>query len=190
MLRSASAVDPGDPPLEGFTDKDELHLTFDKETNMPPVSNKDQINDLIEWSSHINGRDYDCASQNCFMPGTNYEGEWTSALKLKITILDNKIVRDSGYNEEGNDGLIVTPEKQIEIGALKIKLKGNSIKSIDLSSEASTDSIIVDGDWGSPVTEVNFVQIFYLIALIGSGVAVAMFLVQCLYIHTCKPKRE
>lgn len=111
-------------------------------------------------------------------------------MKLKITILDNKIVRDSGYNEEGNDGLIVTPEKQIEIGALKIKLKGNSIKSIDLSSEASTDSIIVDGDWGSPVTEVNFVQIFYLIALIGSGVAVAMFLVQCLYIHTCKPKRE
>ena len=50
VLLRGSAFDPGDPPLLGFTSKDELRLVFDKETNMPPVSTRDQIDKLFEYT--------------------------------------------------------------------------------------------------------------------------------------------
>ena len=189
VLLRGSAFDPGDPPLLGFTNKDELRLVFDKETNMPPVSTRDQIDKLFEWSSQIQGIDYGCASQNCFSPGTNYVGKWDNSQNLVITILDSELVQGSDYIAEGNDGVVVTPEKQILIGNFKVVLK-NAIRSMDLSSDPSTGTILVGGDWGTPVTELNFVQVFYLIALICSTIAIAFFIGKSIYIYTCKPKGE
>mgnify|MGYP001296732278 CR=1 FL=1 len=90
---------------------------------------------------------------------------------------------------EGNDGIVVTPEKQILIGNFKVVLK-NAIRSMDLSSDPSTGTVLVGGDWGTPVTELNFVQIFYLIALICSTIAIAFFIGKSIYIYSCKPKGE
>ena len=90
---------------------------------------------------------------------------------------------------EGNDGVVVTPEKQMQIGNFKVVLK-SGIRSMDLSSDPSAGTILVGGDWGTPVTELNFVQVFYLIALIFSAIAFAFFIGKAIYIHTCKPKGE
>jgi len=187
---AAVAEDPKDPPKEGLSLQDQLIIDFDKETNMPPVDSKTAIDRLFAYQSVLKSRVYNCRTSNCFTPGADYEGTWVTPKRLKIVITDATMTREPGYNEEGNDGQVVTPEVQLAVGAFQLVLKPNGgLKSLDLSSTDGSGRIMVSGDWGEPhVAMQNVVQVFYMIALFGSAVACTLFFAKAVYMYTCKAK--
>ena len=190
VMVAAVAEDPMDPPKEGLSLQDQLIIDFDKETNMPPVGSKTAIDRLFAYESVLNSRVYNCRTSNCFTPGADYEGTWMTPKRLKIRITDATMIREPGYNEEGNDGQVVTPEVQLAVGAFQLVLKSNGgLKSLDLSSNDGSGLIMVSGDWGKPhVAMQNIVQIFYMLALFGSAIACILFFAQAIYKCTCKAK--
>jgi hypothetical protein len=190
VMVAAVAEDPMDPPKEGLSLQDQLIIDFDKETNMPPVGSKTAIDRLFAYESVLNSRVYNCRTSNCFTPGADYEGTWMTPKRLKIRITDATMIREPGYNEEGNDGQVVTPEVQLSVGAFQLVLKSNGgLKSLDLSSNDGSGLIMVSGDWGKPhVAMQNIVQIFYMLALFGSAIACILFFAQAIYKCTCKAK--
>ena len=191
QMTQAVASDPADPPEKGFTTKDVLEVFFDKETNMPSVSTKGGVDDLLDWTSIIEGTTYNCKSVNCFAPGSDYEGKWVTPKLLKISVTDATLTKSPHYQSTGNDGIEISPEKQLEIGNFHVVLKNSGrLKSLDLSSGSASGVIKVSGDWGTPIMNQNVVQIFYMIALFGSALAFTYFILKSIYIYTCRPKVE
>jgi hypothetical protein len=195
-ITSIRASDLNDPPIEGFSKNDALSFTFDVPTNMPPSSNKEEIDQWLVFGGYINNEQnipklYQCPL-NCLYPGKKYSGKWISNQKLLITIEDGDISeKQSGTSASGavlkyKDVPGVTPTTQIHIltkdevksgmqGGFAVFVKDfGGLTSIDGSSPpCRTPSRnkqfcgrIAVGDWGYIADLTSISGVMYVIALV------------------------
>jgi len=116
-ILSVTAAEAG-TSQSGLGDGDTITVVFDKQTTIPTVATKSDVDDLFTFSAQI---------------GDDYTAAWTSYTTVQITIVD---------------ATHAAAQELTRVGVLRLTVKAAyALQSADESSPVSTSTGVLEGSW-------------------------------------------